>query len=128
MTSDTLDFGTPDLAQAVERMTPGQVDALPFGAIRLDAAGEVTFYSDRERRQSGYRKEAIGHRFFTEMAPCLDTPMFRGRIERALAGGRLDIAFDHIMDLPSGARDVEVRVRVQSTADGGCWVFMLHED
>lgn len=128
MTSDTPDFDTPDLAHAVERMAPEQVDVLPFGAIRLDAAGEVTFYSDRERRQSGYRKEAIGRRFFTEMAPCMDNPAFRGRIDQALARGKLDIAFDYIADLPSGARGVEIRVRVQSAGDGGCWIFMLHEE
>ena len=127
MAADTLDFDTPRLAEPVERLRPEQVDALPFGAVRLDASGMVTFYNEAERRQSGYRKDAIGRGFFTDMAPCLDTPVFRGRIERALANGRLDIAFDHIMDLPNGARDVEVHVRVQSIADGCCWVFMQHE-
>ena len=47
---------------------------------------------------------------------------FRERIDQALVRGKLDIAFDYIADLPSGARDVEIRVRVQSAGDGGCWV------
>jgi photoactive yellow protein len=128
MTFDTPDFDTPHLAHAVERLSPQQVDVLPFGAIRLNPAGEVTFYSDRERRQSGYRKEAIGRTFFTEMAPCMNNPAFRGRIDQALARGKLDIAFDYIADFPSGATGVEVRVRVQSAADGGCWIFMQHEE
>jgi photoactive yellow protein len=126
--TEDLDFDTGGLAEAVERMRPEEVDALPFGAIRLDAAGQVSYYSEAERRQSGYRKEAIGRTFFTEMAPCMDNPQFRGRIEQALARGKLDIPFDYIVDLPSGARGVEVRVRVQSAGDGGCWIFMLHEE
>lgn len=128
MPTDALDFDTGHLTEAMQRMRPEEVDALPFGAIRLDAAGKVTFYSESERRQSGYRAEAIGKTFFTEMAPCLDNPQFRGRIEQALARGTLDIAFDYIADFPSGARGVEVRVRVQSAGDGGCWIFMQHED
>ncbi len=50
-------FDTPRLAEAVERLAPEQVDALPFGAIRLDAGGVVTFYSAAERRLSGFGKE-----------------------------------------------------------------------
>lgn len=126
--TEDLDFDTGHLAEAVEHMRPEQVDALRFGAIRLDAAGKVTYYSEAERRQSGYRKETIGRTFFTEMAPCMDNSHFRGRIEQALARGKLDIAFDYIADFPSGARGVEVRVRVQSAGDGGCWIFMLHEE
>lgn len=128
MTTETLDFDTGRLAEAMQRMRPDEVDALPFGAIRLDAAGKVTYYSETERQQSGYSGEAIGRTFFTEMAPCMDNPRFRGRIEQALARGTLDIAFDYIADFPSGARGVEVRVRVQSAGDGGCWIFMLLED
>ncbi len=128
MTAATLDFDTGRLAEAMEHMRPDEVDALPFGAIRLDATGKVTYYSESERRQSGYRKEAIGRTFFTEMAPCMDNSQFRGRIEQALARGMLDIAFDYIADFPSGARGVDVRVRVQSAGDGGCWIFMQHED
>ncbi len=125
---EALDFDTGRLAEAMQRMRPEEVNALPFGAIRLDAAGTVTYYSETERRQSGYSEAAIGRTFFTEMAPCLDNPQFRGRIEQALARGTLDIAFDYIADFPSGARGVEVRVRVQSAGDGGCWIFMQHED
>jgi photoactive yellow protein len=123
------DFDTPRLAEAVEQLSPEQVDALPFGAIRLDAAGVVTFYSATERRLSGLRREALGRPFFVEIAPCMDNGEFRGRIEQARAAGRLDIAFGHVSDLPSGERDVALDVRVQSSpsGDGGCWIFLRRE-
>lgn len=125
MDNEPISFDAPGLAEAVERASAAQVNDLPFGAIRLDAAGRVVFYSDAERRLSGYRKAAVGQSFFTSIAPCMNNASFRGRIERALQRGKLDIAFDHVGDFDD--EDREVRVRVQSAAGGGCWIFMQRE-
>jgi photoactive yellow protein len=119
------DYNEPLFAKAVEQLSPEQVHALPFGAIRLDTEGTVTFYSDAERRLSGYRKTVVGHKFFTEIAPCMNNPSFRGRIERALETGRLDIRFGYVGDFP--AEEIEVEVRVQSATSGGCWIFIRRE-
>jgi photoactive yellow protein len=70
------DFEEPHLAAAVEKLSPDQVHALPFGAIRLDASGQAIFYSDAERRLSGYRKPVLGRDFFVEIAPCMNNPNF----------------------------------------------------
>ena len=118
-----LNVDMPDLAAAVEKLTPDQINALPFGAIRLDPDFNVLFYSDVERQLSGSRKEAVGRPFFLDIAPCLNTDKWRGRIDAALARGTLDISFDHMTDLPSGARDVELHVRVLAASGGGCWMF-----
>ena len=128
MTADAPvpDFDEPQLAQAVERLSPEKVHTLPYGAIRLDAEGTVTFYSDSERRLSGYRKEVLGRTFFTEIAPCMNNPGFKGRIDRALAAGKLDIAFGYTGDMPSGPMDLDVRI--QSAAGGGCWIFLKREE
>ena len=118
-----IDVDMPDLAAVVEKLTPEQINALPFGAIRLDASFKVVFYSDVERQASGYRLDADGRPFFLEVAPCLNTAKYRGRIDAALAGGTLDITFDQTADLPSGARDVDLHVRVLAASGGGCWIF-----
>nr|WP_294520692.1 PAS domain-containing protein [uncultured Rhodopila sp.] len=119
------DFDEPQLAKAVERLTPEEVHALPYGAVRLDAEGTVTFYSDAERRLSGYRKDVVGRTFFTEIAPCMNNPGFKGRIDKALAAGKLDIAFGFTGDMPTAAMDLDVRV--QSATGGGCWIFLRRE-
>ena len=126
--SASLDIDAPDLAAAVERLEPEGINTLPFGAIRLDPEFKVVFFSDAERRQSGYRKDAVGRAFFLEIAPCLNTAKYRDRIEQALANGKLDITFDHTADLPSGAQDVDLHVRVLSATGGGCWIFTGIED
>ncbi len=123
-----VDIDMPGLAEQIERMTQQEINELPFGVIRLDAAGSVVFYSDLEREQSGIRKEVLNRSYFTDIAPCLNNERFRSRIDKAMASGSLDISFDFTADLPSGARDVDLHVRMQSANNGGCWVFVKIED
>ncbi len=118
-----LDVDSPDLAAAIETLTADQINALPFGVLKLDPNYEVAFYSEVERQLSGYRKETQGRPFFLEIAPCLNTARCRGRIDEALARGTLDLSFDHMADLPSGTRDVDLHVRVLAATGGGCWIF-----
>lgn len=114
------------LAEAVERLPKEAVDALPFGAIRLDDAGLVVFYSAAEAKLSGYgSRPALGKAFFVDMAPCMDAPAFKGRIERAKAAGNYDLEFGWIGDFSDRSR--ELRVRIQPASDGGCWIFIQRE-
>lgn len=118
-------FDDPRLAEAVERLPPGALDELPFGCIRLDAAGVVRLYSRSEAALSGSGgRQRLGLPFFAEVAPCMDGEEFRGRIERARAAGTVDLEFGWIGDFAD--RERELRVRVQSTAsgDGGVWLFL----
>jgi photoactive yellow protein len=121
------DFEDPDLARMVEALPEPEVDALPFGAVRLDKAGVVQIYSQAERDLSGSGDhQRIGLDFFAQIAPCMDTPGFRGRIERARAAGQLDLEFGFVGDFAD--RERELTVRVQPASDGGLWIFMRRED
>ena len=114
------------LAEKVERMSEGQLKALPFGAIRLNAGGEVTYYSEAERRLSGSGDlPRIGLNFFHDIAPCMDNPDYRGRIDQAIARGTLDLEFTHIGDFED--RERELTVRIQSVSDRGYWIFMRRD-
>jgi len=124
-----VSFDEPDLAGAVERLPREAVDALPFGAIRLDAAGVVRFYSAAEARLSGSDARArLGIDFFTAVAPCMDTAEYRGRIERARRDGQVDIEFGWVGDFADAERFLRVRIQSTRDGDGGVWIFMLRED
>ena len=126
-TTNLPDYDDPHLARAIERLGEDEIDRLPFGAIRLDAAGLIVFYSEAERRLSGSGdRTRLGRRFFGEIAPCMDTPSYRGRIDAAMAAGTLDLEFTHVGDFAD--RERELTVRVQSATGGGCWIFMRRED
>jgi photoactive yellow protein len=107
----------------VEQLAPEAIDTLPFGVVRLDEAGKVTYFSRTEAEQSGYGdRRAIGRDFFTQMAPCLATPELSSRIEKARRAGSLDIVFEQVGDF--GDPERELRVRVLSASGGGLWVFL----
>lgn len=126
LANDLPEFDTPHLALAVEALSAEAIDSLPFGAIRLDDEGIVTYYSAAERRLSGSGDRArIGIEFFTKIAPCMDNPAFRGRIDRARTAGTLDLEFSHVGDFED--RDRELTVRIQSASAGGLWIFMRRE-
>ena len=119
-------FDQDDLAAAIERLPLEVLDRLPYGAIRLDADGAVLVFSGAEKRLSGFGDlPALGLHFFTRIAPCMDGPGFRGRIERALAAGLADLEFGWVGDFADAER--EVRVRVQPASGGGCWIFIHRE-
>lgn len=119
-------FDQPDLARAVESLPLGEVERLPFGAIRLDDNGVVLFCNATELKQSGSGPRArLGLDFFAQVAPCMDTDDYRGRIERARANGLLDLEFTHIGDFDDPDR--ELTVRIQSASAGGVWIFMRRE-
>lgn len=123
MTQLTLpSFDQPHLARAIESLRPEEIDALPFGTIRLDEAGRVVFYSKAEGRLSGRGdRPVLGYDFFKDIAPCMDADHYKGRLDRALKARTVDIEFTHIGDFED--RDRELRVRIQSASDGGCWIF-----
>lgn len=121
--SNQLTFETPNLASEIERLTPEQIDQLPFGVIGLDPAGTVRIYSKTEAQRSGRGTQAAtkGKVFFTDVAPCMDNGYFKGLIDKARASGKLDVQFAFIGDHTDRAR--EIAVRVQAAKDGGTWIF-----
>ena len=75
------EFATPDLSEAIEALTPEQIDQLPYGVIRLDPQGVVSVYNSTEARLSGRGdRPTLGHVFFTDIAPCMDNDYFKGKI------------------------------------------------
>ena len=86
----SIDFDAPDLAARAERASLFELDHLPFGVIRIARDGTVQFYSVTEGRLSGYGEIPLGRNPF-EISNCLGSEAFRGRIERALDTGPVDL-------------------------------------
>ena len=119
----TVDFAAPDVARALEQLSQSEIDELPFGVIHLSADGIVKSLSKAEALASGYgSRPALSRHFFEQVAPCMNTPGFRGRIEAESRKGELDLEFGHTGDFADPSR--LLRVRVCSAADGGYWVLI----
>ena len=71
-----LDFGT------VSRLSPNELDQLPYGLICIDAQGRVVHYNDAESRLARLPKErVVGRNFFTDVAPCTRVREFEGEFQ-----------------------------------------------
>ena len=121
----TIDFDAPDLAARAERASLFELDHLPFGVIRLDREGTVQFYSATEARLSGYGESPLGKNLFA-ISECLGSDDFRGRLERAMAEGPVDLEIGWPGDYGDPTR--ELRIRVQSSRNGGLWLFIERDD
>ena len=108
----------------VEAMNPAQLDALPFGAIQLDAVGNVLNYNLAEARLTGRDpKRVIGKNFFTEVAPCTNVQAFAGRFREGMAKKEMHIIFPYRFDFEMAPRDVTVTL-FYSAHGNSAWVFV----
>lgn len=110
--------------QEVDAMNPAELDALPFGAIRLDSTGKVLSYNSTEARLTGRDpKRVIGKNFFTQVAPCTNVQAFAGRFREGMAKKEMHIIFPYRFDFEMAPRDVTVTLFYSAQA-GSAWVFV----
>lgn len=111
------------LASQIEGLSRAQIDALPFGVVRLDAAGAVLLYSRQEALLSGRgQRPVLGLNFFSEVAPCMNGPLVKGAIDAALQRGTLSAHFLHAGDFEDADRTLFIRAL--SASDGGLWLLV----
>lgn len=120
----SVDFGDPDLAAKVEEMTKAERDQLPFGMLKLDRDGRVVGYNKVEEQIAGIDyAQYMSYNFFTEIAPCMDNPFFRGRFEQGIAEGRLAMDFEFESDTDPRAEHIRVRM-LNAREPNTYWIFI----
>lgn len=87
----------PATAEELSAMTREQLDALPYGAIKLDRQGTILSYNASEARLSGRTPESvIGRNFFTEVAPCTQVHEFYDRFLELVQYRAVNRDFDFV--------------------------------
>ena len=100
-----------DVLDLVDRMSPEELDRLPYGLIQLDASGRILNYNAVESRLASISKQdAIGKQFFTEIAPCTRVQEFYGRFKEGVIRESLDTSFHFHFAFKQNPRDVTVRL------------------
>jgi photoactive yellow protein len=121
MRPQPIHFDASNLSQQIEQLSQYELDNLPFGVILLDREGTVMFYSQTEAQLSGYGEIPLGKNLFA-ISPCMAAKDFRGRIERAMDEGPVDLEFGWAGDFADPNRDM--RLRVMSSRSNGIWIFI----
>lgn len=110
--------------QNIEHMQERELDALPFGAIQLDAEGYVKNFNMYESNLSHLPKsQVIGKHFFREVAPCTDVQAFHGRFREGVAKKELHAKFTYHFAFKQDPRDVQVTL-FYSDITKSVWVFV----
>ncbi len=123
----TVTFDDIDIVTTIESLDNQSVDRLPFGVVRLDDDGVVQMFNVTEAELSGYgARPKLGKNFFLDIAPCMNTPEMRGRIDTARKTGAVDIEIGWIGDFKD--RDGELRIRALSASSGGIWILVSREN
>lgn len=117
-------FGKDDMANALKNMKPGEIDKLAFGAVQLDAKGKILAYNAAEGAITGRDPKAvIGKSFFTEVAPCTNTPVFKGAFDKGVKNGDLNTMFEYTFDYNMKPTKVKVHMK-KALVDSTFWVFV----
>ena len=113
-------FDDDNLRAKLDAMNEPELNALPFGVIKLGPDLRVRFFSETEARLSGFgARPVLNLSFFEDVAPCMGTSELRQAAERALADGTLDLELGHTGDFADRKR--LLRCRIVSAADRGLW-------
>lgn len=110
--------------EAIDKMSEQELDALPFGAIRLDREGKILSYNMTESKLTGRDpKKVIGRNFFTDVAPCTNVQTFAGRFREGMEKKDLHAIFPYRFDFQMAPRDVTVTLFYSKQTDTA-WVFV----
>jgi len=88
-------FGSDDIANIFAKLSPAELDEIPYGVIQVDRSGTILIYNHALGAVARLDpKSVIGKNFFREVAPCTAETGFRERFEKGVAAGNLNVVFE----------------------------------
>ena len=92
----SLTFDASSVGEQLANASPNALNRASFGIVRLDDDGLVQFFNRYESDLSGVdSEEAEGRHFFTQVAPCTNNWLFRGRFRKGVRRDDLDETFTY---------------------------------
>jgi photoactive yellow protein len=121
---DVVEFGKDNIDNILSAMSKQQIDELAFGAIQLDADGKILQFNAMEGSITGRDPKAmVGRNFFTDVAPCTNTPQFKGVFDIGVAQKNLNTIIEYVFDYQMAPTKVKVHMKKAMIGDS-YWVFV----
>jgi photoactive yellow protein len=108
---------------AIARLSSGELDALPFGAIGIGPGGRIVEFNAYEEGASSYSRPTVVGMRFIDVAPCASVVELGGKIESALEGQALDHVLRFVFPRFGASSVVSVRL-FRDEVTGRVWVFV----
>jgi photoactive yellow protein len=118
---DVRELDAEDLAR-VASMGRDELDALPFGIIRVDPDGVVREFNAYEQEGSTFARDAVLGRRFADIAPCTLVQEFTDAVDRCRDGTERDRVLRFVF--PHRDAHVAVTVRIFCDDAGQLWIFV----
>lgn len=119
--TDDLTFDDEDLGETLRTADRETLNSAPFGIIKVDDEGVVEFYNDYEAELSGMDPDEVeGKNFFTQVAPCTNNRLFRGRFKKGVRRDELDETFTYTYTYKM--RPTLVDIRLYRDEEGQNWI------
>lgn len=116
-------FHDEALAEKLDAASESELNAADFGIIAVDDDGVILFYNEAEADLSGMRPdEVVGRNFFTQVAPCTNNRLFRGRFEKGVEAGTMDKTFSYTYTYKM--HPTLVNIRLCRDAGGTNWILV----
>ena len=122
-----LDTTTRLLAPFLDRLTDEELDALPYGVIRLDHHGVVRAFNRAESASAGGIPRPIGRDFFADVCPSAEVPELWSRFQQATADQAFDETFLYSFSCGPTPRGVLLRM-YYSARTHSVWLFVAKPD
>ncbi|XOV83173.1 MAG: photoactive yellow protein [bacterium] len=121
---ETIQFGDNHIENVLAGISDRGFNDLAFGAIQLDSSGTILKYNAMEGAITGRNPEnVVGKNFFSEVAPCTDSSEFRGRFDKGVRTGNLNVMFEYIFDFNMKPTKVQVHMK-KALVEDAYWVFV----
>lgn len=121
---NVVGFGKDDIENVLAKLSAKEVDQLAFGAVQLDAKGAILQYNAAEARITGRAsKDVIGKNFFRDVAPCTNSPLFKGVFDAGVRKGDLNTMFEYVFDYNMAPTKVKIHMK-KAIGDDSYWIFV----
>lgn len=115
---NVIAFGKDDIDNVLGKLSNVEIDRLAFGAVQLNADGRILSYNAAEAGITGRSAASvIGKNFFSEVAPCTDSPQFRGVFDAGVAAGNLNTMFQYVFDYNMAPTKVKIHMKKAISGD-----------
>jgi len=125
MSIQKIEVDLDRISAEIGRLSSGEIDELPFGAIQLDESGVILTYNQFESKLARReKKDVVGRNFFEDIAPCTRVKAFYGAFLEGVRRQELDEVFDFIFKFSHGPRHVRIRMVYSTLGRRSIWIFV----
>jgi photoactive yellow protein len=118
-----MSFVAEETFRSLGSLTRDEADTLPFGVVKLDNSGTIIMCNKYQAELGKVTiQEVEGKNFFSQVAPCTNNKLFKGKFEQGVSAGSLDAKFNYTFTYKLRPTNVAVHLFQDPTSHTN-WAF-----